>query len=215
MIAVSTFRPHKGEEEYRRNQIRAVESWQDIFEVVYLIGEEEPDLAFPNVWFVPGEDFPYIKAMIEILAAQPSWSAWINCDIVLTPVIHQAIIRMEQAGKQAATSQRWTFDPKTFDLSKAVIEHNDFGLDIFITTQPHWKHMHSVIPGNLRKAGQVYDTWMTGYFWKRMGHAYCSLTNFRCVFHPKHGGRRMLTHNESAWIQDQYGRSACIPPLLK
>lgn len=215
MVAVSTFRPHKNSEEYARNQIRAVESWQDIFDVVLLIGEAEPELAFPNVWFVPGEDFPLIKDMISLLAREPGWSAWINCDIVLTPMFHQAFQRMKETGKQAATSQRWTFYPEAFDLSKAVIERNDFGLDIFLTIQPHWQHMLSVMPKNLRKAGQVYDTWMTGYFWKRLGRAYCSMTDFRCVFHPRHGGRKMKTHNEPAWIQDQYGRSACIPPALK
>lgn len=215
MRAVSTFRPHKESEEYARNQGRAVESWQEIFERVFLIGEPEAGLSFANVEFVPGMDFPHIKSMIEILARQPGWSAWINCDIVLTPMLHQAVRRMEQLGKLAATSQRWTFNPVTFDLSKAVVEYNDFGLDIFITTQPHWQHMLSVIPGNLRKAGQVYDTWMTGYFWNRMGHGYCSLTDYRCVFHPKHGGRKMAAANDVAWIQDRYGRSACIPPLLK
>lgn len=214
MIAVSTFRPHKDNEEYALNQSRAVESWQDIFEKVILIGEPEPALSFYNVEFVPGIDFPYIKSMVEILSHQPGWSAWINCDIVLTPMIHQAVQKMEQLGKQAATSQRFTFNPFTFDLSNAVVEYNDFGLDIFITTHPHWQHMLSVIPGNLRIAGLVFDTWMTGYFWNRMGHGYCSLTDYRCVFHPRHGGRRVSFPNDLAWIQDDYGRSACTPPPL-
>lgn len=215
MNAVSTFRPHKGEEEYRRNQIRAVLSWLDIFERVFLIGNPEPDLAFGNVIFVPGPDFPYIKQMIEILSRQPGWSVWINCDIFLTSLIHQAVRRMEQLGKQAATSQRYTFDPRNPDFVKSKVERNDLGLDIFITTQPHWQHMLSVIPANLRKAGQVYDTWMTGYFWKTLGRKYCSITNYRCVFHPKHGGRKMGAANDPKWIQDKYGRCACIPPVLE
>jgi hypothetical protein len=122
---------------------------------------------------------------------------------------------MEQLQKAAATSQRWTFDPETFDLSKAVIEKNDLGLDIFITSQAWWSAMYSDIPANLRKAGMVYDTWMTGYFWKRMGYGYCSFTGYRCVFHPRHGGRKMLAANSPEWIQDQYGRSACVPPPLR
>jgi hypothetical protein len=215
MNAVSTFRPHKGESEYARNQIRAVRSWQNIFGKVLLIGEHEPDLAMQNVEFVKGDDFPYIKDMIFLLSQQPGWSCWINCDIVLNSGVLSAVRRMEQLQKAAATSQRWTFNPETADLSKAVVEPNDFGLDIFITSQAWWNIMHSVIPSMLRKGGQVYDTWMTGYFWNTMGHGYCSLTGYRCVFHPRHEGRRMAAANAVEWIQDEYGRSACIPPPLR
>lgn len=214
MNVVSTFRPHRGEPEYAMNQVRAVHSWQGIFDRVYLLGDPEPELSYPNVFFVASRDFPHIRDMIEILGDQPGWGVWINCDIVLTARIKDVLIRLEQTQKNAATSQRWTFDPKTYDLPHARIETNDFGLDIFMARQPYWQHMFTVIPPNLRKGGQVYDTWMTGYFWNRCGHSYCSFTHWRCVFHPRHGGRRAEAYNDPAWIQDQYGRSACIPPPL-
>lgn len=215
MTAVSTFRPHAQSAEYARNQIRAVQSWQDIFDSVLLIGHPEHELNYPNVTFIDsGEKFPSIKDMILLLTQANGWGCWINCDIVLTDSLWHAIEDMQKQGCWAATSQRWTFDPETFDLDRSVIEKNDFGLDIFITIDSIWKQMYPFIHPGLRKAGMVYDTWMTGFFRTMLGNGYRSFTSHRCVFHPKHEGRQNDFQNDVKWIEDKYGRAAGIPPPL-
>lgn len=215
MTAVSTFRPHSQSAEYACNQIRALQSWQMVFDSVFLIGHPEPELNFSNVTFIDsGERFPAIKDMILLLTQCKGWGCWINCDIVLTPVVNTITQIMAQEGCWASTSQRWTFNPETFDLAKAVMEPNDFGLDIFIAPDSVWKSMYSKIHPGLRKTGMVYDTWITGYLWNTLGKGYRNFTDFKCVFHPRHGGRQRDFQNDVKWIQDDYGRSAGIPPPL-
>lgn len=212
MIAVSTFRPHSQSKEYARNQTRAVQSWSNIFEDIFLIGSPEPDLALPNVIFIDsGEKFPTIKDMVLLLTRSKDWGCWINCDIVLTPTINKVLEDMPRCGAWAVTSQRWTFDADTFDLWRAKVEPNDFGLDIFITTGLIWNRMYPLIHPGLRKAGMMYDTWMTGYFVRTLGDSYRNFTGYRCVFHPRHEGRQQEQHNKMEWVQDQYGRAARIP----
>lgn len=215
MVAVSTFRPHAQSEDYALNQIRAIRSWQPFFDTVILLGKPEPSLAFNNVIFVESDGaFPTIKQMIMFLTQSNGWGCWINADIVLGPAFSRVLDAMERHRCRASTSRRWTFDPKTFDLSRAFLKKNDWGLDIFLAKDAEWKSMYPLIHPGLRKAGMVYDTWMTGYFFKTMGNTYRSFTDFRCVFHPEHEGRQRGFQNEMKWIQDKYGNAARIPLSL-
>jgi len=215
VIAVSTFKPHAKSAEYALNQSRAVQSWGDIFTHVYLIGDPEPDLRYDYVTFIEGNDYPTIKMMVLMLSTYEEWGAWINCDIIVLPKIHEAMQQMEVRGYRAATSQRFEYDPVSFDLSKAKIPHHDFGLDIFITTGDIWRDMFTKINPDLRTCGLIYDSWMTGYLWHTLGHGYRNFTDYRCVFHPKHGGREAPYMNSPQWVQDEYGKDARIPPPLE
>ncbi len=216
MIAVSTFRPHQKNAEYALNQSRAVASWNGIFDEVFLIGKPEPELTYPCVSFLTGEEYPRIKDMILPLTIHDGWGAWINCDIVLTSPIKEVIRQMSIREYRACTSQRFEYNPSYFpDLSNAQVPKNDYGLDIFITRGNVWLDMYHKIYPDLRKGGMVYDTWITGYLWRTFGWGYRSFTNYRCVFHPKHEGRQKDFANSSQWIQDEYGIDARIPPELE
>jgi hypothetical protein len=216
MIAVSTFRPHSKDAQYAINQSRAVASWEGIFDDVYLIGKPEPDLTHPYVTFIAGEEFPRITSMLLLLTFSEGWGAWINCDIILNKKIKEVMRQMEIRGYQACTSQRWQYEPTDWpDLSKARVPQGDYGLDIFITHAGVWEDMQSKINPDLRKAGMVYDTWITGYLWNTLGFGYRNFTNYKCVFHPKHEGRQKDFCNSPQLIQDKYGKDARIPPELE
>lgn len=217
MICVSTFRPHKKDAQYALNQSRAVDSWRGIFSYIYLIGEPEPDLEYPCVTFISGDDFPHIKDMVKLLAINDGWGAWINCDIIVDGGrLLQVMRQMDIRGYQACTSQRWQYEPDDWpDLSKALVPQGDYGLDIFITHGAIWGDMYSKINPDLRKAGMVYDTWMTGYLWTTLGFGYRNFTGYRCVFHPRHEGRQQEFCNSPQLIQDEYGKAARIPPDLE
>lgn len=166
--------------------------------------------------FIETDEVPTIKQMFVPLLMGEEWGAWLNCDIVLTAPFREAMQEMQMRGYKAATSQRYEYDPVDYpDLSKAVVPPNDLGLDIFVTTPDIWKAIWQLIHPDLRKTGMMYDTWITGYLWKTFGFGYRSFTNFRCVFHPKHGERRYDLMNKQDWVEDEYGKSARIPPPLE
>jgi len=45
MIAISSFKPHSKPGEHRLNQIRAKESWNNLFKGVIYMNDHEPELA--------------------------------------------------------------------------------------------------------------------------------------------------------------------------
>lgn len=208
MIAVSTFRPHKDSEEYRQNQIRAMTSWVPIFNGIILMGKLEPELATHKTSFTFQEGRPHVRDMVGLLATQSEMGVWINADIVLSNAFVTLEQLMKKAGCVAATSFRFTFDPKN-GIWKSFKEPNDWGLDVFVATPEVWQDMYKHMDSRWVKCGQVYDSWMVGFLNKR--HKCGDFTDRKWVFHPRHGGRITEGMNSPQWAVGEFSEWAGPP----
>lgn len=211
MIALSSFRPHNLSDEYRANQIRAKKSWDRVFEKVVYLANYEADLDSDKTSFLGYSGWPRINELAQVAAAQPSMVALVNADIVVTDPIVQVERKMVYTGIQAAVSRRFEFDASNPDFTMAVIV--DKGLDIFVTTPRMWKLVAAEIPENLRIGQIQFDTWLTGFFLVKLRNAFRDFSRFKCVFHPKHGGRDM-PYNPTEPLKDRYSVAARLPEMM-
>lgn len=192
MIAISSFRPHADSEEYRRNQIRAKESWDKVFERIILFGNEEKELASSKTTFMPHDGWPLIRDVAGIAARQNDFVVILNADIVTTYSLAALPGRMWEYGCMAATSRRYTFDPALpINPMQCFIEQADKGLDIFVAMPPIWAKIAVEVPACLRMGHQQWDTWVSGWCTWHLGRSYRNFNEMRAVFHPRHDGRKM------------------------
>lgn len=197
MIAVSSFRPHKEDPEYARNQIRAVKSWRNVFQEVHYFGEREPELELDclKVKFTETKGFPSIFMMASYAATLDSPLVTIlNSDIVLGVMLRSVFGVMLHMGLPAATSYRYEYDPANPDYPENYVKaesrnKQDRGMDIFIAMPQIWGLVAKHVPPYLRIGHQTWDTWVCGYFCSQLGYGFRQFTEQRVVFHPPHGGR--------------------------
>lgn len=192
MIAISSFRPHKEDAEYRQNQIRAKESWEKVFDRIIYFGIKEPELDSPKTTFITHEGWPTIRDVAAEASRQVDMVAVLNADIVLTRGFFALECRMREGGAMAVTSRRYTFDPaKPIDVSACVIEQNDKGLDVFVMMPALWARIAVEVPLCLRMGHQQWDTWVSGWCTYNLGRSYRNFNELRAILHPEHNGRKM------------------------
>lgn len=192
MIAVSSFRPHNEEAEYRQNQLRAKESWEKIFDRIIYFGHAEPELASSKTTFIEHDGWPTIREVASEAGRQMDVVAVLNADIVLTRNFFALECRMRESGVMAVTSRRYTFDPeKPIDVPACVIHQNDKGLDIFVMMPSLWSRIALEVPQCLRMGHQQWDTWVSGWCTYHLARAYRNFNDLRAVLHPEHNGRKM------------------------
>lgn len=214
MIAISSARRHESNSEYAANQKRAAESWK-LFKSVYYFGSYEKDLTSDNTLYAKSSEWPTIKEMAHFAShIQGDLVALINADIVITEPILAVEKKLKELTMPASSSYRYEFDPNDYpDLSKAVRNKEDRGMDVFIGTSETWKMVAQRIPDYLRFGHPTWDSWMCGFFCSTFGFGYRAFTDYRCIFHPKHGGRE-TPHSPSIRSDDEYFTRAHVPSPL-
>jgi hypothetical protein len=214
MIAISSARKHEKNAEYAMNQKRAGESWKLFKQVFYFNGYEQ-ELTHDNVLNVKSDDWPSIKRMAEFASNMvDDLVAIINADIVVTEPLLEVEQKLKELTVPAATSYRYEFDPDDYpDLSNAVRHKEDRGMDVFVATPEVWGMVSKRIPEYLRIGHQTFDSWLCGFFCSNFGFGFRGFTDYRCVFHPKHGGRD-TPHSASIKSDDEYFTKAHVPSPL-
>lgn len=197
MIAVSSFRPFGQDEESDSNALKAKQSWDEVFDSIYYLNAQEPELENDKTWFVGNDDYPTIKQLCNWCAAQTDWACIVNSDIVVSAAINQVLERAKKVFAWAVVSYRW--QPK--NGSYAV---TDNGLDFFAAIPTLWKRAYDQVPEQLRIGHQTWDTWMIGFFNKNARYHFYNITSYRCIFHPIHGGRRFV-HDVGGALQGTHG----------
>ncbi len=194
MILVSSHRPFGLSEEYARNQERAAKANHALYNVnsMYYVGHFEEGLVDEKVQFVkPEGDFPTIKELAEFASHMTEFTAIINADIVLGSNISDVEKKMRDMALPAGTSYRYEFQTGDYpNMDNAIRHKEDRGMDIFIASPAIWKNVAKDVPENLWFSHNYWDTWVCGYFCHHLGYGFRHFTDYRCVFHPKHGGRQ-------------------------
>lgn len=179
MISISSHKAQDKNPEIAKNQLRARRSW-DVFEEIYYFGQYEEALDGDNTQFIPCEDFPTIKSLCEFAAGLPGWACIINADIVVSPMMREAIAALERSSVRCALSRR-------YDLwTQKLI---DMGLDWFAAKPEIWKMAAQAVGSNYRIGHPIWDTWMISFFTHMPGVRCADLTPAKLIFHPAHDGR--------------------------
>jgi hypothetical protein len=168
-------------DEYDRNQLAAKASWDKYFDQIVYLNDYEPELASPKTMFVPHEPFARICDIAAMCAAQTDWCCIINADIVLAHTFR----RMEATLKRKS----YEFDPND-GIDKGKVPDHDFGLDFFAAVPNIWKQVGEICPSELRHGCIRWDAWLLSFFNAVACSGFYSVTNHRCIFHPRHDGRK-------------------------
>lgn len=211
MIAVSTIRPFGDDPVYKANQLMALSSWLNVFDKVIYVNKPEREIDDRKVFFVPlNEEFPTLKSLAWIAAFQYEETALINGDIVVTEPLTRIPGIMRREYVWAVTSKRYQFDPAKQDLSQAVVEDN--GADFFLAQPNMWKYVSNQAPVNLRFGQDMWDHWLLGFFNVMLGKQFRNITDYRCIYHPKHEGRKRVPTDKP---NDPYFNAANWPRSLE
>jgi len=202
---ISSVRPFREDEQYAALQKKAIESWPAVAKRIILFNQPE-DL---NGWTAPGvfcvmpdQNPPQIKQMIACAKdLEPQYIVAIcNADITLTaPIakIPKAVFEHKLVTSWGCTSLRYTFDPANplgFQASTPALlaRPPDYGLDFFCAPARIWQMCLAEVSGVLTLGRSPWDNWVNGWFRGRVDPArYFDITEWRCVFHPKHGRGRL------------------------
>lgn len=174
---------------YDDNQLAAKASWETYLEQIVYLNDYEPKLASPKTLFVPHEPFARIADIAAMCAAQPDWSCIINADIVLGSNFRRAEHILKRKSASACMSRRYEFEPAE-GIDKAAVPPNDFGLDFFAAIPSVWKKVEQICPSELRHGCPRWDAWLLSFFNAVACNGFYSITNHRCIFHPRHEGRQ-------------------------
>lgn len=210
VTAISSFRPLSQSREIARNQIRAKDSWERVFDRIIYFGRPDPNLWSTKTEFIDTDDYPAISALCMAAFMSRDMACIINADIVLAETFPVVIEQCLRHHYQAMTSARYEFDPNApnFDNAKVV----DHGFDVFIAPWTAWWSASRLVPETLRIAHAGWDNWILGYLNTLYGRRFVSISSKRCVFHPRHGDRRQPYQFEMP--QDRYSQAG-VPPLSK
>lgn len=184
MIAISSFRPHIQNGEYRTNQIRAKQSWELVFDEIIYFGRFEPELASDKTRFIPCDGWPRICDMASEAAQHKGYTAIINADIVVSEDLKKVVQIMGIGNVAAATSRRR-------ELETGILHDNDKGRDIFICKRKWWRRISHDIPKSCLIGHQQWDSWMVSYLRWFAKTRFADFTMAKCIFHPNHEGRTM------------------------
>ncbi len=190
MIAISSPR-FDAPQEIIQNQVAALNTWEQEFEMVFLVIENDKPLEIispvdAKVRFLTTSEVPTIQSLCKLCASFQGWSAIINSDIVIGPnwrVVERELLRSKVV---CAISKRWEL-PSDRNLDNAQVV--DLGLDFFAATPAVWAAAAREVPEVFRLGKIMWDTWMLGFFMHVSRGNCADITPAKVVFHPKHGSR--------------------------
>jgi hypothetical protein len=200
MIAITSHRPLDQEPEIKRNQLLAKRTWESVFSRIIYFGVHEHELVSGKTAFIPCEEFPRIRDIVDLAGKQRGFVAILNADIVVNPDIKKLERMMMLRGKLCASSRRYHFDPDTCDWKAAQLG-NDRGRDIFIARNDIWRDAVNYIPHELRIGNGRWDAWVTDWFRTRYNDSFIDFTDMRVIFHPNHESRRRPYEEEISKVQ--------------
>lgn len=199
MIFVSSARPFEQDPtgEYVRNQLAAFESWKSLATAIVYFNAPQAQLKSPITRFLPAEQFPRVREMVDFCADQDDWCVLLNADIVMMPNFKPVAQKLKAKRAVAASSWRWNFDPAV-GLEPSV--QNDAGLDFFMAASGAWELVYQKMGATpqgdhdsakcLRWGSPQWDSWMLATFFHLFSNlGFYNITSTRCVRHPIHGGR--------------------------
>lgn len=183
MIALSSFRPFVDcSPERQAHYIQAHDSWTRTFDTIYYFNQLEPALAGNGTIFISGsDDRPSISLMAEHAAAQKTWVAIINADIVVKPGLLQLPTQLRRLNGTCAISRR-------FDL-EAPDKPLDWGLDFFLALPEVWRTVAFQIPREFTLGRIRFDTWLCSYFAHLYAKECFDITPSKLILHPQHEER--------------------------
>lgn len=176
----------------------AKRTFEMTFNKIIYLGPNEFPLRSHKTRFVPSEDFPRIKSLMQIASMQPGFTAILNADIVVND-LRKLERQMMATGKVCASSRRWHFDPNTCAWDQAQLGE-DRGRDIFIARCDVWRHAARNVPDEFRIAHGGWDGWTTDFFRRHYNENFIDFTGQRLIFHPIHGSRKMPYAAEVATV---------------
>lgn len=189
MIAISSIKPHSKSAAVAENQLRAKDTWDNVFSKVIYVGPWiEPDLdrhhskdGLSTTTWAGQEDFPKISELVALAANQSEWTCLINADIVVSTNIIYVERELNRLKAQSAISRRWQMP------ENRIV---DMGLDWFAATPELWQAIAPQVPPSFRIGHILWDTWMLWAF-TSIGDPRGSydITACRTIFHPKHEDR--------------------------
>lgn len=193
MTVISSFRPLDKSPSIARNQLRAKESWEHVFDSIIYFNSPDPRMASPKTEFIESEDFPFMSALFMAAAMTDDITAIINADIVTMPNLRNVIANEFGRGAGAIMSFRMEFDPDNPDYRNA--RQVDNGLDFFCTAPEIWQMAHKYVSSEYRISGAKWDTWLMNFLHVTLsGRFFTDITPHRCIFHPRHGEREFPFH---------------------
>lgn len=194
MTSVSSFRPFKDSEEVARNQLRAKQSWEQVFDEIIYFGSDEPKLASVKTMFVDSKEFPTIDLLITAASFARGWVAILNADIVVSKALGAVVAECIRRNVRAITSKRYEFEPDAENMDKAKVK--DAGYDFFMADAKMWAGAAQHVPSGYRIGHNRWDNWVLGYFNVICGRQFVDVTSRKVVFHPRHGERKQPYHIE-------------------
>jgi len=188
MTVISSFRPLDKSPTIARNQLRAKQSWEGVFDSIMYFNAPDERMASPKTVFIDSEDFPHMSALFLAAAMTDDITAIVNADIVCMPALRGVIEREIGRGAGAMMSFRMEFDPERPDYVNA--KQVDNGLDFFCTVPEIWHMAYKFVSQEYRISGGKWDTWLMNFLHVTLsGRFFPDITHHRCIFHPKHGER--------------------------
>ena len=185
MIAVASFRPLDKSVEVAINQLRAKQSWEQVFDAIVYFGVRDARLDSPRTSFIPYHDFPTISLMAYTASISDDWACLLNSDIVVSPMLPAVWDEAVEQDK-ALSSFRWEYVGD--DLVNARVVDN--GFDFFCATPALWRKVSKEVPEAYRIGHNCFDSWLLGFFHTECRDKFYDITARRCVFHPRHGDRK-------------------------
>lgn len=187
MIAFSSLRPFGNHAEYDSNQLAAWKSWQNVFSLIVYFNDPQPEVSNHKTIFIPSEPYPRIYQLAERMAYQKEMCCLLNADIVIGSKWPRVESTLRSKNALAAVSCRWEFDPARGIEPSAVV---DCGIDFFCATPEVWSIAANLADERLRMGVGWFDTWLMGCFSSFAMRGLWDITPARCIYHPKHEGRK-------------------------
>ena len=103
------------------------------------------------------------------------------------PAMRGVVEKQFQAGCAAAMSFRYEFDPEKPDYANA--KQIDGGLDFFVAQPEIWYMAYKAVSVEYRIGHTKWDNWFMNFCHATLGRFFADLTQYRCIFHPKHEER--------------------------
>lgn len=169
----------------RQQQSDALESWRALECNIVAFNKESGWPACSHI--EPTQNPPTVKEMLDWYSpdrgrADEGTLILVNSDIVLTKDVLGILKMNDQLGRMwAATSLRRETEN---GVPNGKI---DWGLDFFAMTKTMASRVAHDIPPFLTVGRGLWDNWVNGWLKKNLPpQRYFDITDWECVFHPKH-----------------------------
>ncbi len=186
--------------EVASNQERAIRSWHEVFEEIYLVGKPDPRLTYPEVTFICDIDFPPLSLLFLLASMSEQPAAILNADIVVSTHLQGIVTSTLAKGAFAMTSRRYEFDSTNPNYAMAKVV--DLGADFFCAWPWVWHRAWKAVPPAYRMGNPTWDNWLLGFLGINFKRTFADIGPARAIFHPRHTERKRIPLEEAP--RDKY-----------